>query len=723
MRDIELSDVERAWNADSALGWRTVDLPHDWSIEGEFSADSPTGQGGWLPAGVGWYAREFDCVPRNGEYRRVFLQSDGIMSHSTVYVNGHEVGTRANGYASFCYDITDFVRQGKNLIAIRVDNSVQPASRWYTGSGINRRLRLIYTNDVRIPYQGVFAHYDDSLQCVCVEASVCNSSKKVRRIRFEAELAGCRRQSKRLRLEPGQELKCEFRLNAVGIERWSPDSPLRTTVSVRAKRNGHTLDEECIDFGIRSIRYDNETGFWLNGRNMKMYGVCLHSDAGAYGTVTPGDVWVERLLELKKLGANAIRWAHNIPDPVLLDICDSLGFLVMVESFDTWEAAKAHAEKGYNIDFRDNWRIDTEDMVRSARNHPCVVIYSVGNEIRDNLNNEDGFRKYRQQQDLIHELDPTRPVTMALFRPNSSGVYRNGFAEMMDVVGQNYRVDELKAYHEAHPEKVIIGTENTHDIQSWLMLRDDKSLCGQFLWTGIEYLGEAEWPQVSWNTALMDITGAVKPLGLQRMSWWTQEPMVAFARRSGTRGGTELLADWTPEDTSAYRMATVEVYSNCQEVELILNGRSLGRKAMATDARPAIYSVAYESGEMVAKGYIDGEECAEYRIVTAGEPYALRLECSPLSCKVTARVVDRNGNLCPNAVCPVTFSVLSGPAEVACTDNADPFDHSSHKSNVHSTWHGSCVAYVNSAEAQSVLTASAPGLQSDTIAVAKVTNR
>ena len=795
-KDVTLKETENARNAERAMwngGWRTVDLPHDWSIEGEFSKDNPTGQGGWLPAGVGWYVKEFEYAPINPSDRRVFLQFDGVMSHSTVYVNGHEVGTRANGYASFCYDVSDFVnRDGLNRVAVRVDNSVQPASRWYTGCGINRRVKLLYTNDVHIPYQGVFAHYDDSLGQVCIEVQVCNKSSKVQKFRLELEVPDGRRKSgrnrlsgnvsglsengngfskngnglsengnglpengfpterrrisgKRLKLEPGEELHYEFRFKADGLAWWSPENPARHVAFVRVKQGRVTLDEERTDFGIRTIRFDRETGFWLNGRNMKMYGVCLHSDAGALGTVSHENLWVDRLSELKKLGVNAIRWAHNIPDPNLLELCDRLGLLVMVESFDTWESAKPHAEKGYNLDFRDNWRTDTEDMVKSARNHPCVVIYSVGNEIRDNLNNDDGFRKYRQQQNLIHELDPTRPVTMALFRPNSSGVYRNGFAEMMDVVGQNYRVDELKAYHEQHPEKAIIGTENTHDIQSWLALRDDPSLCGQFLWTGIEYLGEAEWPQVSWNTALLDITGAVKPLGLQRMSWWTSEPMVAFARRSAGNGTGELLLDWTPTDPDNYRMAVVEVYSNCQEVELLLNGRSLGRKTMSADARPALYSFAYEPGELVARGYnpagsgvtgtagvsggagvsrvtgasgVSGDSgvpgaVAEYRQVTAGEPYALKLSCDWVN-KVTASVVDRNGNLCPNAVYPVTFSVTPGPLvpnlAIVATDNADPFDHSAHKSLTHDTWRGSCVAYSLYSFDDATVTATAPGL-------------
>ncbi len=371
------------------------------------------------------------------------------------------------------------------------------------------------------------------------------------------------------------------------------------------------LDKETVTTGLRTIRFNNEKGFFLNGQNIKMYGVCLHSDAGALGTAVPASVWEYRLQQLRKLGVNAIRMAHNPADPTLMDLCDRMGFLVMTESFDTWNTPKNHAEKGYNRYFDEWWEQDSRAMVEQARNHPSVVIYSVGNEIRDNLNNEQGFDKYRKQQDLVHSLDNTRPVTMALFRPNSSGVYRNGFAEMMDVVGQNYRVDELKAYHDAHPEKAIIGTENTHDVQSWLMLRDDSSLSGQFLWAGIDYLGEAAWPQVMWSTSLLDVTGGVKPAGLQRASWWTKEPMVAFARHADNNGAGALVSDWTPADMDTYDQAVIEVYSNCQEVDVWINGEPQGRRPMPDNARPAVYNVNYNQGIIDVRGYNDGVEAAK----------------------------------------------------------------------------------------------------------------
>lgn len=680
----------------SVKNWRTVTLPHDWSIEGEFSQDNPMEQGGWLPAGIGWYVQEFRYKPVKGK-PRVFLEFDGVMSHSTVYVNDHEVGYRPSGYASFCYDVSDYIVKGKNRIAVKVDNSMQPASRWYTGCGITQDVRLVERGEVYIPYQGVYTYTRNGFQYIKVE--VCNASDKNRIVTLKADLVN-RKSEKQIKIEPHSRITDEIVIPVDGLSKWSPETPTTHSLRLTLFQDAQTIQDEYIGVGIRDIRFDNQTGFWLNGQNMKMYGVCLHSDAGALGGVYNYSVWTDRLGKLKKIGVNAIRFAHNPPSKDLLKMCDDMGFLVMVESFDTWESAKPHAEKGYNLHFNEWWEQDTEDMVKNARNHPSVVIYSVGNEIRDNLNNDDGFRKYRQQQDLIHKLDPTRPVTMALFRPNSSGVYRNGFAGMMDVVGQNYRVDELKAYHEAHPEKAIIGTENTHDRESWLMLRDDPSLCGQFLWTGVEYLGEAAWPQVSWNTALLDITGKIKPLGLQRQSWWSKEPMVAFARREGQ----ELVLDWTP-GKSGRSTQYVEVYSNCQEVELFLNGRSLGRKSMGSDARPAVYNIDYEPGTLLAKGYNNGVIEAYWEVRSAGLPYALRLESESYGYR--AYVVDKNGTVCPDAVVPITFS-----DNFRATDNGDPNDHTNHQSLTRMTWRGSCIGLVkNESEIENdVFSVSSPGL-------------
>ena len=705
----ELSGVE---------GWRTVDVPHDWSIEGEFDRSNPTGQGGaYLPAGIGWYRKTIKADI--GADERLFLEFEGVMACSSVFVDGKLAGYRPNGYVGFTYDITDLVTPGKDaVVAVKVDNSVQPASRWYTGSGINRHVRLVSKNACYIPTDGVFVSYQDGK--VNIKTTVTNTSDKARTVKLQYNLKDAKGKvvakgnGQDTQVGAGKQAELPGTIEIKDPQLWSPDNPYLYTVDVELFEGRKQLDLETVTTGLRTIRFDNGKGFFLNGQNIKMYGVCLHSDAGALGTAVPTAVWEYRLQQLRKLGVNAIRMAHNPADPALMDLCDRMGFLVMAESFDTWNTPKNHAEKGYNLYFDEWWEADTRAMVEQSRNHPSVVIYSVGNEIRDNLNNEQSFDKYRKQQDLVHSIDPTRPVTMALFRPNSSGVYRNGFAEMMDVVGQNYRVDELKAYHETHPEKAIIGTENTHDVQSWLMLRDDPSLCGQFLWAGIDYLGEAAWPQVMWSTSLLDVTGGVKPAGLQRASWWMKEPMVAFARHADNNGAGALISDWTPADMDTYDQAAIEVYSNCQEVELFINGESQGRKTMPDNARPTLYNVNFNPGTMEVVGYIDGAEKSRRSSRTASEPNSIIIE------KVgghagtgfddveilSIQIVDKNGIVCPNNDCRIELKVDG--AELIAVDNADILAHdTSHKSAVFNTYQGRMIAYIRRASATAKITVAA----------------
>lgn len=686
-------------------GWRTVDVPHDWSIEGKFDRSNPSGQGGaYLPAGIGWYRKSIRAD--FGVDERLFLEFDGVMACSSVFVNGKLAGYRPNGYVGFTYDITELVTPGKDaVIAVKVDNSVQPASRWYTGSGINRHVRLVSKNTCHIPMNGAFVSFNDGK--IDIKTTVANMAKTGTKVSLQYILkdadgkTAARGNSPASQIEAGSQTEVSGSIDINNPHLWSIEDPYLYTLEVSVMEGRKQLDTETVTTGLRTIRFDNEKGFFLNGQNMKMYGVCLHSDAGALGTAVPASVWEYRLQQLRKLGVNAVRMAHNPADPTLMELCDRMGFLVMAESFDTWNTPKNHAEKGYNLFFDEWWEADTRSMVEQARNHPSVVIYSVGNEIRDNLNNPEGFEKYRKQQDLIHSLDNTRPVTMALFRPNSSGVYRNGFAEMMDVVGQNYRVDELKGYHDAHPEKAIIGTENTHDVQSWLMLRDDPSLCGQFLWAGIDYLGEAAWPQVMWSTSLLDVTGGVKPAGMQRASWWLSYPFVAFARHADNNGAGPLVTDWTPADMDTYDQAVIEVYSNCQEVELLLDGESLGRQSMPDNARPALFTVNYNPGKLEIVGYNDGVEAARCSARTAGEPARLLITRDGGSTVagsdsveiLSIQIVDKDFVVCPNSDRKLRLSITG--AELLAVDNADVLVHdTTHKSMEFSTYQGRMVMYI-----------------------------
>ena len=452
--------------------------------------------------------------------------------------------------------------------------------------------------------------------------------------------------------------------------------------------------------------------------------MCLHHDAGALGAAVPLRAWERRLELLKQVGVNGIRTAHNPVAPEFLDLCDRMGFVVLDETFDTWTEAKNHAEKGYNLYFKDWWQADTREMVRRDRNHPSVVLYSVGNEIHDNLNSPTGFQQYKEQQDLVHQTDPSRPVTMALFRPGQSKVYENGFVETMDVVGQNYRENELVAAHEAKPSRKVIGTENTHALSAWLALRDQPFLAGQFLWTGFDYLGEADWPETTNGQGLFDRTGGWRPLAYQRQSWWGTMPTVHVVRKEENAGAGAWVANWTPTDFDTYDDAKVQVYSNCDEVELFLNGKSLGTKPKPADDAPRAWDVTFAKGTLRAVARNKGKEATTDELKTAGPPARIVLSTDrPRLANdwddvayITARVVDANGVLCPNTDQQLIFSA-SGPGAVVAVDNGHLASHEPYQALARHAYQGQCIAVVKaSANAgKIVLKATAPGLADGTL--------
>jgi len=484
---------------------------------------------------------------------------------------------------------------------------------------------------------------------------------------------------------------------------WDLDHPSLYRVVVRLKsgpnlaKSGHITDDEEIPLGIREFHFDPATGFWLNGRNFKIKGVAVHGDGGAFGIAVPTAVWERRLAALRALGVNAIRTAHNPPSPEFLDLCDRMGFLVMDEMFDCWTVGKNPYD--YHLDFEQWSSIDARDTVRRDRNHPSIILWSAGNEIHDTPHAELAHGILARLLAVFHENDSSRPVTQALFRPNVSHDYDNGLADMLDVVGQNYRENEILAAHEQKPKRSILGTENGHDRAPWLALRDHAPYSGQFLWSGIDYLGEAgKWPNISRPTGLLDRTALPHPRAWERQSWWVTAPTVHIARRVAASEravidpGYEsvpqamqqtLLLDWTPRNTAAHS-ESVEVYTNCEEVELLLNGQSLGRQKLHADASPLTWNVLYAPGSLKAVGYNQGSQVAEDELRSAGK--AARIVLSPERATVSsggedavtivATAVDEAGVPVPDAANEVQFTV-AGPAQILATDNGSNTDHES----------------------------------------------
>jgi beta-galactosidase len=722
----------------SDAAWKTVSVPHDWSIEGPYDKAHPTGRGGgYLPSGVSWYRKQF-TVPAGEAQRRVRIEFDGVMANSDVWINGVHLGKRPYGYVNFSYDLTKHLKFGNgavNVIAVRTDTTVQPASRYYTGSGIYRHVKLVSTAPVHFGAGGVYittpkaAADSTSLR---LQADVVNESAVGGEYVLQTTIldpAGKTVQviETKQTVAPGQSAKLEQAGEVKAPQRWSLATPaLYRAVSVL--RNGKTvLDEQSSTFGIREAKFEAATGFWLNGVNLKIKGVCLHHDAGALGAAVPLDAWRRRFELLREAGVNAIRTSHNQVAAEFLDLADSMGFLVMDETFDTWNEAKHNGEKGYNLNFTQWWEADTRAMILRDRNHPSIVLYSVGNEIHDSLDSPEGFKKYKQQQDLVHELDPTRPVTMALFRPALSKVYENGFADTMDIVGQNYRENELVAAHKANPNRKVIGTENNHAIAGWVAMRDNPFFAGQFIWVGFDYLGEADWPATTYDQGLFDRAGNLKPRGMQRKSWWSDKPVVHVVRKQDNGGAGNWVNDWTPTDFDTYDDAKVEVYSNAEEVELFLNGESLGTKKKPKNDNPRAWDVTFAKGKLRAVGRNGGKEVASEELVTAGPTARVVLETSRPALSpafddaafVTARLVDANGVTTPNAGSTISFSV-AGPGALAAVDNGDVNSHSSYQASECVAAQGKCLAVLkaNAAGGPITLKASVQGLPVATLSIA-----
>jgi beta-galactosidase len=729
--------------------WRQIDVPHDWSIEGPFSPENPTGPGGgFLPAGIGWYRKHFS-LPDAYARRRIFIEFDGVMANSDVWINGAHLGKRPCGYISFGYELTGKLHFGNgktNILSVRADNSGQPASRWYTGAGIYRHVRLVVTNPVHFIKWGTFIttpNITETQATVRVQGTIINQSEKTEDAAVEITIESPDgkivevRNTKTIAIPPNETVDFLEMFAVSNPKLWQLDRPdlYRARLAIRSAKV--VLDDEKILFGIRDARFVSQTGFWLNDRNVKIKGVCLHHDGSAFGAAVPLRVWERRLQQLHRLGVNAIRTAHNPPAPEFLDLCDRMGFLVMDELFDCWTIAKIPYD--YHRYFNDWAHADVRDTVLRDRNHPSVILYSAGNEIRDTVKEEFAKEILAGLVAVFHRYDPSRPVTQGLFRPNVSHDYDNGLADLLDVVGTNYRDSELLAAWEAKPTRKIIGTEQRHELATWLAARDHVQHAGQFPWSGIDYLGESPgWPMIAAGSGLLDRTGAVKPMAYERMSWWSDKPVVHVVRRTSPPktvpadpGFMPLtyrqsqFADWSPVDTNPHE-ETVEAYSNCNDVELILNGRSLGNKPRNADDSPRIWKVLWEPGTLAAIGRNNGAVVAKHELQTAGKSAKIRLAVDRTRLMptwddvafVTATITDKDGIAIPDASDSVSFKV-AGPGKIAAVDSGDNSSHEAFHASERSASQGRCYAIIRALadRGKITVTASAPGLVGDTITV------
>ncbi len=743
-------------------GWRRVNVPHDWSIKGPFSGDYASGSG-FAPGGLGWYRKHFqlDAAQKS---QHVILEFDGVYDYSEVWINGSFVGTRPYGYSSFAYDLTPHLKFGakENVVAVRVDHSRFADSRWYSGSGIYRHVRLCVTDQRHIAHWGTYVTTPEikaGSAVIHLETTFENDSGTNENLSLQSDifapdgqLVASSTASKTAGADATQSVIQEIKI--VRPQLWSPDSPVLYTLRSRLKSGETILDETTTAFGIRTASFDPDRGFLLNGQPLKLKGVCIHHDAGCLGAAVPDKVLERRLRLLKELGVNAIRTSHNPPAPELLDLCDRLGLLVKDEAFDEFTPSKRKWVQGWNkgepsrfgyAEVFAQWSLtDLQDMVRRDRNHPSVILWSIGNEI-DYANdpftdpalgeeyqpgNPPAKNLVKLAQPLIaavKTLDRTRPVTMALANLKMSEAV--GLPELLDAVGYNYQEPRYADDHKKFPQRIIFGSETSQRYDAWRAVQDNDFVAGQFLWTGIDYFGEArEWPNRANGSGLMDLCGFKKPLAWFRQSLWSDQPMVYLCVNDGTRGagrrGFNLAEHWNWPSN-----ATVNVvgYANCPEVSLTLNGQLISIKKISAATNGMLrWTIPYAPGTLKAIGRSNGVELCSFTLQTAGP--ARRIELLPDTvrlradgkdiCHLEFRVVDAQGVRVPDAEPEITLTA-NGLAKLLGMENGDLNSPESYQGPARKAFHGRGLAIYQSTTApgKASITAVAPGLEPATVEI------
>lgn len=715
-------------------GWRVVTLPHDWAVEHPFDKAHASGTG-YLPGGTAWYRKRF-ILPQDAAGKRVRVTFQGIYKHAKVWVNSNYLGFHAYGYTSFTYDVSEFVRPGENVIAIRVEHNDVADSRWYTGSGITRHVELEISDPVCFAEHGIFA------------ATVSAEGERAL-LRVQYETLGAEGAAFSL-ITPDGKVAAQGRgigeKGAVEFtvpqpELWSPDHPFLYTLQGQTLKNGQVTDTVSLPFGIRAFRFDADQGFFLNGESMKLKGVCVHHDAGCLGATVPKKVWLRRLRAFKAAGCNALRTAHNPPDPDLLDACDEVGLLVMDEAFDEWEGTKNKWWQGHNVyppkhfgyaeDFPQWHEADLTSMVKRDRNHPCIVLWSIGNEIdypndpyvtplfKEALGNNDANKPAAERLydarkpdagrlakvakrliDIVHRLDDTRPVTSALSFPELSN--HTGYADVLDAVGYNYREHFYQQDHQAYPGRVILGSENSHDPRAWYAVRDNAFMSAQFLWTGVDFLGECHgWPVRISQAGMLNLAGYEKPLFYQRKALWTKAPLVRIAVGDGDSERHGVWNEHFRWEGEAGQKKIVSCYTNGKTVELFLNGQSLDKKDVRDENGCRVsWEVAYQPGTL--RAVIDGAEDT-LRTTEAAVSIDLALDTKLLAAdgqdtaQVEITLLDRNGQPAQDEI--IHCQVL-GDLQLLGIENGKPDDLTPYSEAYRTTLDGRAIAYLRAGRTQ-----------------------
>lgn len=712
--------------------WETVDIPHDWAIFGPFDknndlqnvavtqnfetqASLKTGRTGGLPyVGIGWYRTTFHSTPG----KQTTLIFDGAMSEARVFVNGKEACFWPCGYNSFYCDVTSLVNEdGKNsTLAVRLENRPQ-SSRWYPGAGLYRNVHVVTTEKIHVPVWGTqitTPYVKDEYASVCLRTTILNAEKTELTVVtdiIDADGQVVSTKTNKGVINHGQPFTQNFIVERPKL--WSPETPVLYKAVSKIYSGDTLLDTYSTRFGIRTIEYIADKGFFLNGKRRKFQGVCNHHDLGPLGAAINVAALRHQLTLLKEMGCDAIRTSHNMPAPELVELCDEMGFMMMLEPFDEWDIAKC--DNGYHRFFNEWAEKDMVNMLRQYRNNPCVVMWSIGNEVPTQWSPE-GYKVAKFLQDICHREDPTRPVTCGMDQVKS--VLANGFAAMLDIPGLNYRAHLYDEAYERLPQNIILGSETSSTVSSrgvykfpverkagamyddhqsssydleycnWSNIpdidfaraEDHEWTIGQFVWTGFDYLGEPSpydtnaWPNHSSMFGIIDLASIPKDRYYLYRSVWNKEAETLH-----------ILPHWNWEGREGEK-TPVFVYTNYPSAELFINGKSYGRQTKHKNGtvenryRLMWHDAVYQPGEVRVVAYDEqGNPVAEKTVRTAGKPHHIELVTDRSSlladgkdlAYVTLRIVDKDGNLCPNDGRLVSFKV-KGAGKYRASANGDP---------------------------------------------------
>lgn len=773
--------------------WRRLDLPHDWAIEGDFEQALPGDIGKRPFSGVAWYRKHFN-IPATDKGRQIYIEFDGAMAYPEIWLNGKFVGGWAYGYASFRLDLTPFIEFGReNVIAVRLDNPPE-SSRWYPGSGIYRNVWLVKTSPVHVSQWGTYLttpnvsreSADINIKIAFENASNEATGLIIRTVLYE--LINGRRRSTPVASnleratvganDSGETVETSLKLNRPRL--WSIDFPSLYLAAVQISAHGQVVDTYEITFGIRTIKFDAQQGFLLNGQHLYLKGVCNHHDLGPLGSAINLRALERQLEIMKEMGVNAIRTSHNPPAPELLDLADRMGFVVIDEGFDMWVAGKRPND--YHRAFPDWHEIDWRGLIRRDRNHPSVILWSTGNEIREQRDAA-GHKIAAKLTAIAHEEDPTRPTTAAANNVNAG---YNGFQKTVDVFGYNYAWKEYEKFRRENPTIPIVATETASTVSSrgdyYFPVLNDKSkgrqdfqvssydlyappwawppdtefeadernpfIAGEFVWTGFDYIGEPT-PYDRDSKTMLDFTdpadrnraeAEVKQFGAikvpSRSSYFGIVDLCGFkkdrfyiyqARWRPDLPMAHILPHWNwPERVG--QITPVHVYTSGDEAELFLNGKSLGRKKRAQfEYRLRWDDVVYEPGELRVIAYKNGKRWAEEVVKTTGPASQIQMQADrsvigadgdDLSF-VTIRITDKNGLVVPRSKNGLRVTI-SGPGEIVAMDNGDATDLESFQSTNRKAYNGLALIIVRSKRGQRGmirLNASSDGLVSNSVSI------